>query len=188
MKLIDAIRNVDRSQSNHTHASPEELSQALEANLYYIDWTGFNTEVREYWLLKWIDTDSHVGDTVGFIGDEPVYHRRQTARRGGHTYSFLSLEAAERVKQLLIKHSSDRTEPNLLDLNEEIAETYTVRWSNDLLVKHGTYQGKPVTHDQQGWYETCAKDIFVKIDETGERISIPCSEFKMPLHLAPREG
>lgn len=184
MKLVDAMRNVDRSDSNHTDVDPEELNQALEANLYYVDWSGFNEDVREYWLKKWLCTDSHVGDTVGFIGDEPVYLRRQTARKSGHTYKFLSLEAAALVKQMLIKHCSDRTEPCLIDPNEEISETYAVKWANEVLVKHGTYEGQAVTHAHQGWYETLKKDIFVVIDATGDRISIPCAEFLIPLHLS----
>lgn len=187
MKLIDAMRNVDRSESNHNSSDPDELNIALEANLYYVDWSSFNEDVKEYWLTKWLCTDTHVGDSVGFIGDEPVYLRRQTARHGGHTYMFVSLEAAARVKDLLIKHCSDRTEPRLLDLDEEIGETYTVKWANEVLVKHGTYNGQAVTHTHQGWYEILKKDIFVVIDETGEKISIPCADYQIPLHLSPKD-
>lgn len=187
MKLIDAMRNVDRSEKNHTCTDPEELNQALEANLYYVDWTSFNEEVNEYWLLKWNCTDTHVGDTVGFIGDDPVYLRRQTARKGGHVYKFVSLEAAARIKDMLIKHSSDRTEPCLLDLEEEIADTYTVRWGNSLLSRHGTYKGQSATHVHHGWYKETEKDIFVVIDETQEKVNIPCSDFLIPIHLSLKE-
>lgn len=187
MKLIDAMRNVDRSESNHNHSDPEELNQALEANLYYVDWQGFNEDVHEYWLLKWNCTDTHVGDTVGFIGGQPVYLCRQTARRSGHVYKFVSLEAAALVKEMLIKHSSDRSEPCLLDLDEEISETYTVPWSNSLLSKHGKYLGQAATETNQGWYKETQTDIFVVIDETGERVNIPCAEFKIPLHLSPKD-
>lgn len=187
MKLIDAMRQVDRSPANHNHVEPDELNDALEANHRCVEWSAFNEEVREYWLLKWLCTDTHVGDSVGFIGDEPVYLRRQTARKGGHTYMFVSLAAAAMVKEMLAKHSTESCDPSLLDPDEEIAETYAVAWANGLLAQHGTYNGRKVTHARNGWYKTLETDIFAVIDETGEKVTIPVTDFLIPLHLSPKE-
>jgi hypothetical protein len=187
MKLIDAMRQVDRSPDNHNHVDPEELNQALDANLPYIDWSGLNAEMSEFWLSKWLCTDTHVGDSAGFIGDELVYLRRQTARKGGHTYQFVSIEAAHRVKDLLMKHCEDKSEPVLLDQDEEIAETYKVHWANGVLVDKGLYKGQAVTHTRVGWYKELARDILVQIDETGENLIIPCDYFEIPLHLATKD-
>lgn len=188
MKLIDAMRRVDRSEKNQDTASPVELNTALDTNFHYVDWDGFQEDVREYWLYRTLCSDTHVGGSVGYIGDEPVYLRRKAYRRGTPKYEFVSVEAAEKIKALLAKHSpEDEITPALLSMDEEIDESYSPLFSNALVSKHGFYEGRAATHNQAGWYDSRAMDIFVVIDETGERISIPCAEFKVPLHLS-KEG
>lgn len=187
MNVLLAACRVERTPANRNDADSDELSKALDFPTPKIDWAGFTGEMAEYWLTIKLDTDTNVGVSAGFIGDEVVYIRKQTGRNSGASYYFISVAAAEMVKSLLIKHAQKKV-PSLLRVNASIDDFYTVGLSNEIVRNNGFYKGQAVTHVHSSWYKSYERDIFVVIDETQEKVTIPCSEYLIPIHLATEEA
>jgi hypothetical protein len=190
MNLLEAAKRVDRTEANRNFADFNEL--CMELNFPYQDfsWVEFHAELNEFWLNKRLfNHDTEVGVSVGIIADEVVYIRTLSGRKSSPQYVFVSNEAAERVRQTLQRHCIVDMNITLLDPEAEIDDFYNAHHGDEIQVEKGFYNGVPVTHNLiAGWYGLNGKDIFVLIDETQEKITIPCTEYKMPLHLAPSES
>ena len=79
---------------------------------------------------------------------------------------------------------------SVIDMDEEIPETYNVEFTSQLLVRDGFYNGEKVNVvcDKDGWHRRYGISEEVKVQlPSGEEKVIPVSEFKIPLHLAKSE-
>jgi hypothetical protein len=189
MNLLEAAKRVDRSDWNKGCADYEELCTELnyQGSDYY--WHAFQSEVTEFWLhKKLVSFDTEVGVSVGFIGGEVVYIRTVTGRHSSAQFSFVSDATAELVLEALKRHRMDKLQVTLLNHAMDIDDFYSASHGEQIQVEKGFHNGVPVTHNlKAGWIGLNGRDIFVLIDETQEKITIPCTEFLMPLHLAPTE-
>jgi hypothetical protein len=189
MNLLEAAKRVDRSEWNKSCADFDELCTELNYQASQYNWDGFQAEVTEFWLHKrLVSFDTDVGVSVGVIGGEVVYIRTVTGRRSPVQYAFVSEVTAERVLQAIKRHCTDRLPVTLLNHAMDIDDFYSASHGEEIQVEKGFHNGVPVTHNlKAGWQSLNGRDIFVLIDETQEKITIPCTEFMMPLHLAPTE-
>jgi hypothetical protein len=190
MNLLEAAKRVDRTEANKNYADFSELGMELDFPHQDFNWTEFHAEVNEFWLTKrLVSHDTEVGISVGLIGDEVVYIRTVSGRKSSPHYAFVSNEAAERVRQALQRHCTVEMNITLLNPAMDIDDFYSASHGDQIQVERGFYNGVPVTHNlRAGWQALNGRDIFVLIDETQEKITIPCIEFLMPLHLAPSES
>lgn len=190
MNLLEAAKRVDRSEWNKSCADFDELCTELNYQASQYNWEGFQAEVTEFWLHKrLVSFDTEVGVSAGFIGDEVVYIRTVTGRKSPIQYAFVSEATVDLVLQALKRHCTDISAATLLDHAMEIDPFYSVSHGEQIQVERGIYKGVPVSFNlKAGWYTLDGRDIFVLIDETQEKITIPCNEFMMPLHVAPTES
>ena len=186
MKLIDALRNVDRSDSQY--ADREELARELgvSPDLYYHDMPeDFDERVKAYYVIKWNCTDTWVGLMAIYFDDRLAGYSWQTARRSDREYEFVSEELALELQAYL---ESTRPKPkfNIIDPEQEQDEYYTVAYGSQLLADKGVYNGVPVEVVKKFPYHTSSnwENVEVK-DATGTVTMITLSEFKIPLHLNP---
>jgi hypothetical protein len=199
MKLIDAIKNVDKSDV--WSIGFDDLCEAVDASCNgWSDWAEHDKRIKGYPLVKWLCTDTHVGVTIVYFDDEPVAIIQQTARKSGKDWSFLSEEAAEKLRQYALSHVRQDKKWELIDPNEEIGDTYTVNYGEQLLVKEGLYNGKPVKvlktfrdhKDIKRWHDIVIEDADNSKEERfsrkmPERV-INVKDLKIPYHLEKTNG
>jgi hypothetical protein len=185
MKLIDALLNVDKSQSQY--ADREELARELGLPyLYYGDLPeDFDERVKAYYVIKWNCTDTWVGLMAIYFDDRLAGYSWQTARKSDTEYEFVSEELALELRAYL-ESTLPKPKFNIIDPEEEQDEYYTVAYGSQLLVDKGFYNGEPVEvvkkfpyHPSSNW-----KNVEVK-NTAGAVMMIPLSEFQIPLHLNP---
>ena len=145
MKLSELIKLVDKSPANTTSGDIEDFARELIACPTY-GWSNeFSENVKGYWIQKWLCTDTWVGLTAWYWGDEPLAVSWQSARKNDETFQFVNKEIAERlriyIKTILETHDP---EPTIVDLEEDLGETYTVSWASELLVDEAFYEGQKV--------------------------------------------
>lgn len=197
MKLSELIHKVDRSDRNSSSADIDEFSRAVDLPAY-IGWhEEFDKRVKGYFLIRWYCTDTWVGYRVYFMDGEPIATSSQTGRKSDEEIKFVSLEAAQKVKDF-IKSLEGEEEflPTLANMDEEVTElTYTVSFSSQLLVEEGFFDGQPVKVKRTcRGYGNSPEDMGLKMDEldvvlpNGELKRIKCSDFIIPMHLQKEES
>lgn len=192
MKLSELIHKVDRSDRNSSSADIDEFSRAVDLPAY-IGWhEEFDKRVKGYFLIRWYCTDTWVGYRIYFMDDEPVAISSQTGRKSDEEIEFVSIEAAQKVKDFIKSlDGEEEFSPPLADMDEDIPDlTYTVSFSSQLLVDEGTWNGQPVKVKRKcHGYGRSPEDMGLEMDEldvvlpNGELKRIKCRDFIIPMHL-----
>lgn len=196
MKLSELIHKVDRSERNSSSADIDDFSRALDLDDCMGWHEEFDKRVKGYFLIRWYCTDTWVGYRVYFMDDEPVAISSQTGRKSDEEIEFVSLEAAQKVKDFIKSlEGEEEFNPTLANMDEEISElTYTVSFSGQLLVDEGFFDGQlaKVKRKCHG-YGNSPEDMGLKMDEldvvmpNGELKRIKCRDFIIPMHLKKEE-
>lgn len=184
MKLIDAIKRVDRSKGNSL--DPDYLEFCEELGI--TDYTGWNSEfckrVQGYYLIKWLCTDTYVGLVAYYLDDEPVAVSMQNARKSDTNYEFINKEAAEKVRIFLLSLQEEETPTfSLMDSDEDIEETYTVEFTGQLLTSEGFVGGKPCKIVDNFKKDYVARKAIVEFED-GTTQTINIKDFHIPLALS----
>lgn len=196
MKLSELIHKVDRSERNSSSADIDDFSRVLGLDDRMGWHDEFERRVKGYFLIRWYCTDTWVGYRVYFMDDEPVATSSQRGRKSDEEIEFVSLEAAQKVKDFIKSlEGEEEFNPPLADMDEEIPElTYTVSFSSQLLVDEGTWNGQPVKVARKcHGYGNSPDDMGLKMDEldvtmpNGELKRIKCRDFIIPMHLKKEE-
>lgn len=145
MKLIDAIKNVIRPETNRWQNSAplDEICSSLGISRPWDESDELDEKLKSYPLFDWLCTDTHVGLYALYLGDKPVGCTMQTARKNSIEVRWLSNEAAEEVRTFILscdKHSNVA----LIDPEEEVGVPNGVSYTSQLLTDDGFYQGRPV--------------------------------------------
>lgn len=191
MKLIDALRNVDRRDDNSTWVDMEDIYNALGIDPWQCERPAdADNRIKEYWLVKWNCTDTWVGTTAIFFDGELVCMTKQGARKSSKDYTFLSQEAAEKVWEYL-KPNKPKGD-GFINPDEEIGEHYSVAYVSQVLQDEGFYEGMPATICRDELYlrnrrsynvDSDGQDITIQFHD-GSRKQIHVSEFQFALSLA----
>lgn len=184
MNLIEAAHSVNRSEENSNSVDPEELMRVMDLDNLRYDYGGIVEDFKEYWLVCWLCTDTHVGVSVGFFKDKAVYVRNQTGRKSRPTFKFIGEGSYQMVREGLMKHVSVNSEFQVVGNDDEIADFYSVNYSRMILEKNAYYKGKPVTLSVQHSYNI-VPEILVKINETGEEVMAPVTDLKFKIRQEP---
>lgn len=197
MKLSELIHKVDRSDHNSSSADIDDFSRALDLDNHIVWHQEFDKRVKGHFLVRWHCTDTWVGYRVYFMDDEPIAISRQRGRKCDEEIEFVSLEAAQKVKDFIKSlEGEEEFNPTLADMDEEITKlTYTVSFSSQLLVDEGTWNGQPVKVKRKCYgYGNSPEDMGLEMDEldvimpNGELKRIKCSDFIIPMHLKKEES
>lgn len=195
MKLIDALRNVDRSSSNtfDGYNWGEGINQAVGVSLT-LDGNAVNARLKSHWLITWWGDDQIVGVRVYYLDDEPVAYSVQRGRKCDEDFTFVSPEAVERLRAFLMQCAEPDTD-NLqyIDSDEEIDDTYTVV-HYELMDYEGIVNGRCAVIDSEkfrqwkvsatkaGTYYGRDQQVEVTFDD-GTAAMVPFNEFKIPLKV-----
>jgi hypothetical protein len=198
MKLSDAIKNLDRSESNTTTSIElDDISAAVGIPVYqYVD----DTSLKYHFLKRWICTDSWVGIRVYFLDEEPLAVSTQTGRKSDEVFEFVSKEMVEKFREYLFQvqvKEGDIPNTRMVNLDQEIGDSYSVHYTSELLTRTGFVindDGKklPVevvgsTHTDYNSPSSEWSRLTVKFEDgTEERINI--DEFRIPYMLQSAEG
>ena len=102
MKLIDAVRNVDKSESNRNWFDRYNVGQAFGLNFCWDEFPDdFDVRLTGYHIQVWRCTDTSVGLTAVYFDDEPVATIWQPFRKSDPKWKFISVEAAAKVRTWL---------------------------------------------------------------------------------------
>jgi hypothetical protein len=182
MKLIDALRNVDKSQPYDAQMSDFVYEFGLNDG-----WSDkFGQRVKQYYLIKWMCSDTWVGVCAYFFDDELVAMSEQMARKGDTNISFVSKEAAEKIKAFIVAIlAEEEGEPtyNIINPDEEVRISYTVAYSNELLDKEGYVDGMPCKVVDTFRKDYLSKKVMVQFENNGKTAVVPTSNFKILLNL-----
>lgn len=186
MKLIDAIKRVDRTQQSF---DPDYGNFCNELGIN--DYSGWNEKFSErmkvYYLIKWCCTDTWVGLAVYFLDDEPVAISWQPARKSDTDYEFVSEEAAKKVRDFILSiMEQDDPTFKLMDIDKEIEETYSISFTNRLLGYEGFVDGRPCKVVREKKEEYISQKVTVKFEDgTEKRVNI--KDFMIPIAIVKED-
>lgn len=144
MKLLDALKNVDRSEENSQWVDTEEFCKALGIDPWLTDRPeDADTRLKQFWLKKWYCSDTWVGITTIFFDGELVGMTKQVARKADIEFSWVSREHADRVWDYLRPKLSKVD--GYISATDEICETYSYNYVSQLLQDEGFHEGQPCT-------------------------------------------
>lgn len=184
LKLIEALKRVDRSKSNEAYVSVEVLCNAVDIETDFM-WEmdrheEFERRIKGYWLIHWLCSDTWVGLRALYFDGELAGVIEQTARKNDEIINFLSVDVTQKIRDFLLSAKSAQA-VNLLNPDEEILETYCVTYGSQILAKQGFYKGTPVSfvQDCENWHKIMVRDT------AGKLYKIDVEDYDIPLHLTP---
>ena len=193
MKLVDALRRVDKSEAGHDpkgrnwqhYLSFESLCDALG-----ISWqeepVGYETRVKAYPVIKWICTDTHVGLEAIYFDGELVGCYYQQARKCDKEWEWVSQEAVTKLYQYIVSHNE--TKYPLLDPEQDIGEFYTVSYASQLLDDEGIYNGNHVTVVKPVNRRSITESMITVSDDAGKEHRINIKDFHISFHFGKDEA
>ncbi len=126
MKLRDILANIDKSSPQWVDI--DDLFDEFQLTRPYsadIPDVGFN----EYAFGTWTCTDTAVGFSAIFLGDEPVAMVYQSSRKADRRIFWLSKEARAKVRQILLEiidNASDDDNATFVNLDDDMKDGFHV--------------------------------------------------------------
>lgn len=186
MKLRDLIARVDRSEKNTDDAQVEDFARLFDL---YLSWDDkFGARVKKHWIYNWYCTDTYVGLAAYYMDGEPVAVSFQSGRKSDEEIEFVSKEAATKVREFIVT-LLEPEEPSypVANLDEELPDTYTVSYGEQLLTDTGRYQGQEVkvVHTYRGYDEIKQwGNVDVRLP-TGDVITVELDKMEFDYKLMP---
>lgn len=185
------IKRVRRFDKNSHDSSIDEFCMALDINTM-LGWSEeFSKRVREHYLIKWYCTDTWVGTCVYYMDDEPIAISTQDARKSDKIYEFISEEAASKVRDFILELIAKDYPPcyDLIDMNKDVDEFYSVSYTGQLLEPIGMFEGRKCTLIKKpkgglvdGVYHVPTTIIVYFEDGTHKEIDV--KDFKIKVNIA----
>ena len=153
MKLIDALKNVDRSDDNVQWIDLDEVAHALNFYGHDLDWSE-DSKLLSYPVANWYCTDSYVGIYALYLEDELVGYTYQAARKSDIEYHWLNHDAVTKVSDYIRSLNMLKEPPySYLNPDEELGEGYSIGYRCQLLSDMTTAtlksSGETVTIDHE---------------------------------------
>lgn len=189
MKLKDIINNLNKSPSNqydNCTYDMEDLVSELSLDCWGVDQDYESPRLKCYWLANHFCTDTYVGYRAYFLDDEFVCLSHQSARKSDEVFKWVSTETQTLVRNYILSLVEDDFEPDadILDLEEEFGEGYTVHYVGQLLCKDVLLNGGIVTvikEDRIVDGEYNFHNIEVR-DSTGKEFEVDIRDVAVPWH------
>lgn len=197
MKLSDVIHRLTRSKENEAY--PDINLFASELNVSGVPgWSEkFNERMTGWYVHSWCDTDSQVGNAVYFFDDTPVAVGIQNGRKSTESLRFINNNAADSVRDFLfeiIKEDCEHLATQYIDLNQDIKEYVSCRFSDELRYNYknrmGVWAGNPVMVSRIfSGYNFKKSPNNPRCDEIeivlpdGAKIIVPCSQVYFKINV-----
>lgn len=185
MKMHELFSRIDQSPKNEQFIEIELWANAFDLNIPFgsdID-EQLSERFKGYWLTRWLCTDARVGCALWFLDGNPIGLTHQSARKNSIDVSFVSNEAAETLRTTLIEMI--KPSYDLINMDEEVGETYRVAYGSQLLTKQGIVDDQPVTVVQTfDSYNEIDKWRSVVIQtHDGQQKTVSTDDFHIPFPL-----
>lgn len=182
MKFITALQNVTKTPANTDHIDPDDVANLANVNSYDIDYDLLNKRIKAYWLVVWNCTDTWVGLCAIYVDGKLVGSSYQHARKAQIDFSFISKECAEMFIDA-VRASCIPAEPaydiaSAEELDEDLAEFYTLHNTGSFVENIAYYKGMPVKVKHGYGYSTDAV-IFSLVDGESSTVSASDVQFKI---------
>lgn len=147
MKLSYAIQNIDRSEDNRdSFGASFYREMGFPGGEYHVNSEAVEELIQSYWLARHNCTDTWVGARVYFFKDQPLAVSTQAGRKCDEEFSFVSREiflaAHEALSKLLVE---EPPHCDIIDMEEEIGESYGISFYNGIIDTDALFAGEPVT-------------------------------------------
>lgn len=144
----EIFENVNKVESNEEWIDIEKILNDMDIGYYGYDHKP-NTKIKSYWVSVWMCTDTYVGLRAYFFEDEPLALSYQPYRKSDEKFYYVSKKMYDRLKTyvLFLIEDEDEYSFNLLDMDENIGDGYSIDYSNNLirgLHKHARFNGYKV--------------------------------------------
>lgn len=146
MKIIDLIKNIDKSDQNKNYVNIHDF--AYEQFSLSLDHNVINKNLKCYWLGRWLCTDSYVGYRVYFLNDEAVGISLQEGRKCSENMYWISKEAAIKTKEYILSLMVEEVEDNdyiICDINEDLGDSFKISFNDQIIdMDKATYKNEKV--------------------------------------------
>ena len=187
MKFIDLLRHVKKGggaieQSTELYGLMREFGLSnndFDYSKFYDD-----EKFKEYLVIPRYDSDYYIGLSAVYFDGELVGSSLLHGRKCDTEYSWISLEAFNKVKayaETLVLE--DELKPDIIsaeDLEEETAPTFKISFSSCLLTKRGIYQGKECNVQRTSGF--LSKDLIITDDEGASRV-VDCKDVDLLMNI-----
>lgn len=119
MNWQNAIDNLDRSDANTWSVNSRLLCSCLGVHVD-VEYDKLDKRFTRHWIRSWLCTDTMVGASVYCCDGKPIAISTHAARKEDEELQFLSDEAVETTRQILLSIAVYDVLP-LVDLNEDIS-------------------------------------------------------------------
>ena len=138
----------------------------------------FDERIKMVFVRPHLCTDSWVGVRAYFLDGEFVAISSQVGRKWDEEFKFVSNEAAMKVKDYVLSFVEPQYNISIADdLDAEIDDFYTVEYAEQILHKHGIYQGERVAikRKNRNWNDLHTATIMVNVKEC----DVDCREIQL---------
>jgi len=208
MKLIDAIHQVERPQSDNPYEFCSPISK-IATNLNVMDFDEEPDELtdrlKSYPVLEWYCTDERVGLYAMYLDGEAVGCHYRNGRKSNLEIQWISVEAAQKTRDVILSYITRNDDFDLINPEQEIGDDHAVAFVGQAIDDEGLYEGRPVKaliwydhHSNQDTPENYRKEgkpytvavssndpkaNCVLVQDGEEQQIIPIRDFKIPFKL-----
>ena len=130
-EIISSINFDDK----RIQTSPDWEKLASNFGIYDLYWSE-DTRLKGYHVKTWLCTDTWVGWVAYFLDNKFVCLSSQTARKSSTDFDFASNEAHSKLRDYLFSlTNNEEFKVDILDLNIEVPERYSVSYNSQILHK-----------------------------------------------------
>lgn len=157
MKLKEIIERIN-FEDTEMYSSVDFEKLANEFEIYDLYWSE-DTRLKAYFVKVWLCTDRLVGTRAYFLDDEFIAISEQNARKSNEYFSYVSHESSLKLKSYLESlRVKDDLMINLLNLDEELNESYAIEYNTQIVHKTAILNNEEVKianiykTDQTNWF------------------------------------
>lgn len=133
MNLKYIIDNIQKTNTNLANIDVDSICHELKLDITI---TSSPTNIKSYWISKFLDTDVCIGTQAFFLNDSFVFYTKTTGRNKEPIFFWASTDALSEVtKYLLSKSEKDNTQKSYMFVNFDLeqGDGYQVKYSSELL-------------------------------------------------------
>lgn len=188
MKLSELIKNLDKSERNQD----KYLDLQPIASEFYIDeYFDYSDEIKitAYWLSKWYDSGSFIGDKIYFLGNEPIALSSKHNGKSDEKFTWFSYDLAKKVRDYLLSliPKNDLKIMTCDVSNTELGNHYKLHFNAEVLDwSKARYKGEPIElihrikETPDFGMDTKSK---IKVLSTGEEKNVDIKELDFLYHI-----
>lgn len=189
MKLREIVARVDKTKTSGC-MDFADLAHAFDVYQWVAEGKRdeFDARFKEFYIAPHYCTDTWVGLSVIFLDDEAVAVCHQSGRKSDKNIQWVSKESWTKTRAVIITMiEEDEPEFEIVDMDEEMGDHYSVDFGTQVLHDTVIYNDKPYAVSKTwnrypnvvGWNDPNWDKMAIVMDDGSEIIVSP-SDVKLP--------